>query len=133
MGQTLMSFDYRALFEGSRDCLQIVCADGRIAEVNPAWQETLRYFSVDPELRLQHIVCPAFWEDVQRQWRSAKAGETPEPVEARVLRSDGSPLEVTLAFVPDARSEFTCASFRVRSGKSDELKSVSQMKAVLAA
>lgn len=128
-----MSFDYRALFEGTRDCLQLVCADGRIAEVNAAWQQTLQHNGVGSSLKLKQVVCPASWQDVRRQWCAAKSGESPEPVDARVLRRDGNPVEVTVAFVADPQSEFTCAIFQVKSGKSDELKSVNQMKAVLAA
>ncbi|HUL30012.1 MAG TPA: GAF domain-containing protein [Thermodesulfobacteriota bacterium] len=87
---------YRRIFEDSKDMLYMASADGRIAEVNQAGVDLLRYGS--KEEMIQAYARDAFFdsEDQKRFMEEIKRGGFVKDFEVTLKRRDGVPIDVLI-------------------------------------
>jgi PAS domain S-box-containing protein len=87
---------YRRIFEDSKDMLYVALADGRLAEVNQAGVDLLRYGSKEEVTQVYAKDTFFCAEDHQRIMEGVKKEGFVKDFEARLKRRDGVPIDVLI-------------------------------------
>lgn len=125
-----MSFDYRLLFDQSRDPMLIVASDGRLTEVNAACRTILGIDAADT-LHLRDIVVAANWEVCQRHWKEAQHKAISLPFAVRLVSRSSDTADELLTqgrFLAAEAAKLVCGMFRPQAVTADQSLAVELLR-----